>query len=141
MNHLPIPNLNDTYFAVPAFAAAGFVGGCVLGAIIEAPILVTGALVAICNAAQAAIRVGISDLGRKKEWNPSTVTLITALANASIGAAYVTAAVALGIFGSTGATVVSVLAVLATLSTLRAAHTQRLQELNPPLSEEVQFSS
>lgn len=113
------------------FGVASFTAGCLFGLIANAPILVTGALCAITQVANLGIGHTIKDFATKKELTESSVLKISTAATAATRIAFLVAAVALGILGSTCVAVLGTLAVLLAFRSLYEAHKQNKKSSSP----------
>lgn len=104
---------------VPVNALGGFAVGCVAGALLGAPVIVTGAWLAINAIANKSINLVVNELAVKYNWKPSSVVLVKTVSHAAINGAALAASVALGIFGPTG---VLILGAILTIGFLNNCH-------------------
>lgn len=126
-----LPESPSLLYSMPLNVVGGFAGGCLMGAVIGAPVVLTGAVYAVSAVANHAINAAIKYLGKKYEWNISSALLVKAAANAILVAAVAVTFVALGILGSTGAAVFGILGVGGVLGGFGVAYAARREELNP----------
>jgi len=110
------------------YGAVGFGVGAVVGLFANASVLKTGAVFAVGGVATYALSKLVGAIGKKCNWNKSSITLLKGCSTLVVSIAEIATCVALGILGPLGVAILGGFALISFVSFVNVATNQRRQE-------------